>query len=218
MSPLPYTFRDPTLLNTALTVPAPNRREPDNQRLEFLGDAVLQLLASERLYTLYPNVDEGTLTELRSRLVSGAALTERAARLHLGDLLAERNLGIPWPRKALADALEAVIGAAWLDGGFAGARALFDVLFLEADFLAFHTRPEETDNPKGRLQQLGQRHFREEPRYAVLAIDGPDHAPHFRCSATLAGETAEGGGSTRKAAEAEAAERLLAHFGTTLAP
>ena len=71
MSDFPYTFKDAALKRRALTVPAPNRREPDNQRLEFLGDAVLQLLVSERLYALYPNADEGVLTDMRLHLVSG---------------------------------------------------------------------------------------------------------------------------------------------------
>lgn len=209
----PYDFRDPTLLRTALTVPAPNRREPDNQRLEFLGDAVLQLLASERLYALYPGVDEGVLTNMRLHLVSGKALLARAERLGLGVLLAERNLGHVWPRKAVADAVEAVIGAAWLDGGMVGARALFDVLFRESDFLGLRHCTSDSNNPKGILQQVGQKRFCGEPVYALVAKAGPQHAPRFHCSASLGGKVAEGRGATRKAAEAEAARRLLGMLG-----
>lgn len=213
MSTLPYAFRDPALLRTALTVPAPNRREPDNQRLEFLGDAVLQLLVSERLYALYPAVDEGVLTDMRLHLVSGKALLARAERLGLGALLAERNLGHGWPQKALADAVEAVVGAAWLDGGKEGAQALFDALFHEDDFRGLRHCTGDSDNPKGALQQLGQKRFHAEPAYALVATEGPQHAPRFRCSASLGGETAEGTGASRKAAEVEAARNLLERLG-----
>ena len=209
MSPLPYAFRDPALLRTALTVPAPNRRLPDNQRLEFLGDAVLQLLVSECLYALYPEADEGVLTDMRLHLVSGKALLARADRLGLGALLAERNLGHAWPQKAVADAVEAVVGAAWLDGGKEGAQALFDTLFREDDFHGLRHCTGDSDNPKGALQQLGQKRFRSEPVYALVATEGPSHAPRFRCSASLGGKTAEGAGTSRKAAEAEAARALL---------
>lgn len=206
---LPYSFKDSALLRMALTVPAPNRREPDNQRLEFLGDAVLQLLVSERLYALYPEADEGALTDMRLHLVSGKALLGRAERLGMGARLAERNLGLSWPAKALVDATEALVGAAWLDGGMEGARVLFDALFVNEDFRGLRHCTGDSDNPKGDLQRLGQRRFREEPVYAVLAVEGPPHAPRFRCSAELGGETAEGLGSSRKAAEADAARRLL---------
>lgn len=218
MNSLPYVFRDPALLRTALTVPAPNRHGPDNQRLEFLGDAVLQLLVSERLYARYPEADEGVLTDMRLHLVSGKALLARADRLGLGALLAECNLGHTWPQKALADAVEAVVGSAWLDGGREGAQTLFDALFREEDFHGLRHCTGDSDNPKGTLLQLGQKRFREEPVYALMTTEGPPHAPRFHCSASLGGETAEGSGTSRKAAEAEAARLLLERLGASPTP
>lgn len=209
MSDFPYTFKDAALKRRALTVPAPNRREPDNQRLEFLGDAVLQLLVSERLYALYPNADEGVLTDMRLHLVSGKALLERADRLKVGELLTEHNLGLAWPKKALVDATEALFGAVWLDGGMDGVRPLFDTFFRAEDFQNLNHCTGDSDNPKGELQRLGQRQFHEEPKYTLLAMEGPSHAPWFRCSVMLGSETAEGSGPSRKAAEADAARRLL---------
>lgn len=208
MSSLPYTFQNKALLETALTVPAANRRGPDYQRLEFLGDAVLELLVSERLFEAFPEALEGELTERRTQLVSGRSLLRRAARLGIAELLAEQNRGVTWPEKAQVDVVEALLGAAWMDGGRVAAEAFFAVLFSEEDFGAEALSPAE-ENPKGRLQQLGQRTFGCEPVYALVACAGPSHAPEFCCSATLAGHSATGKGPTRKAAEAEAAQHLL---------
>ena len=122
----PYVFKDFALLKTALTVPAPNRQEPDNQRLEFLGDAVLQLLVSDTLYTRYPEADEGVLTDMRIHLVSGQGLLQRIPHLNpaFHDGLNHFNRGKTWKPKAEVDAVEALLGAAWLDGGMEAAKEL----------------------------------------------------------------------------------------------
>ncbi len=205
----PYHFRDPELFARALTVRAANRREPDNQRLEFLGDAVLGLLIAERLYQLHPQADEGRLTEMRLRLVSGKALLKHAERLGVGKLLVEYNLGYTWSQKAVVDATEALIGAAWLEGGASAARQVVEALYTDDELLSVTAVGTAADNPKGALQQFALNHYQCEPSYAVVAQDGPRHAPTFRCSATLAGRTAEGVGTSRKGAEAEAARALL---------
>ncbi|MBR4946522.1 MAG: ribonuclease III [Kiritimatiellae bacterium] len=208
----PYVFKDFALLKTALTVPAPNRQEPDNQRLEFLGDAVLQLLVSDTLYTRYPEADEGVLTDMRIHLVSGQGLLQRIPHLDpaFHDSLHYFNRGKTWKTKAEVDAVEALLGAAWLDGGMEAAKVFFTLLYTDADFDGVSHCTGVSDNPKGELQQYAQRFLQTEPLYQLLRREGPDHAPNFFCSATLNGTSAEGSGSTRKAAEMMAARNLLA--------
>lgn len=210
-SAFPYLFKDFSLLRTALTVPAPNRQEADNQRLEFLGDAVLQVLVSDALYRRYPEASEGVLTDMRQHLVSGQGLLQRIP--HLGAAFREGletfNKGKTWKPKAEVDAVEALIGAAWLDGGIDAARSFFDALFSEADFQSVAHCTGVSDNPKGELQQYAQRFFQTEPVYTLLTREGPDHAPTFKCAAQLNGISAEGVGASRKAAEMEAAGKVL---------
>lgn len=208
---LSYTFSDPDLLRLACTVPLPNRNE-SYQRLEFLGDAVLQILVSERLYAAHPDRDEGALTQLRSALVSGKALLHKAKQLNLADLLETFNPGESWPEKALTDAVEALFGALWLDGGRPAAEALLNTLYCDAEFAdtdALLTDGITSDNPKGALGTLAQKNGLPLPCYTLLSTEGPAHAPRFRCAVTFNGRTAEGEGPSRKAAEARAAEALL---------
>ena len=213
----PYTFKDYALLKTALTVPAPNRQEPDNQRLEYLGDAVLELLISDALYRRYPDASEGVLTDMRLHLVSGRGLLERVSKLGAAfrEGLERFNQHKTWKPKAEVDAIEALIGAAWLDGGLPAAEVFFELLFSEADFQSVAHCTGVSDNPKGELQQFAQQHYQTEPVYTLLERSGPDHAPTFRASVTLAGHTAEGTGATRKAAEAIAAKALFAQLSTS---
>lgn len=206
----PYTFKDPSLLRTALTVPAANRREADNQRLEFLGDSVLELLSSEVLYQRYPHATEGVLTDMRLHLVSGSAILQRKARLGKAftEGLAHFNRGYTWNPKAEVDAVEALLGAAWLDGGLDAARCFFNLLYTEADFESVAHCTGVSDNPKGELQQYAQKRGAADPVYQEIERTGPSHAPTFRYSVSLMGKTAEGSGATRKAAEREAAQKL----------
>ncbi len=224
---LPYTFRSPKLLQTALTVPAPNLRVQDNQRLEFLGDAVLGLLAAERLYARHPSLDEGGLTEYRTALVSGEALFLRAERLAIAERLTEQNGRAQWQAKEIVDAIEALFGAAWLDGGKPAVELLFQALYTEADIAAqpivksklgwrnrcrnrhANIAVQSVANPKGELLTLAQNNYTTLPVYTLLEQSGPMHAPSFRCAASLGDWTAEGTASTRKKAEAEAARNLL---------
>ncbi len=205
-----YTFQNPALLEEALTTPSFRMTTPgagDNQRLEFLGDAVLGLLAADRLYATCPNEPEGRLTVKRTQMVSTAALCEAAARFHLADRL-KRNRGaapLPPNAKVFADAIEAILGAAWLDGGLPAARQIFEALDLVSENRA------NVRNPKGDLQVRAQamtpsRH----PVYELLAVSGKAHHPVFSVRVTVDGlGTAEGTAHTRKEAESQAAENLL---------
>ncbi len=210
-----YTFQNEALLEAALTTPSYRMTHPnaeDNQRLEFLGDAVLGLLAAENLYVTRPDDPEGELTIRRTHMVSTAPLCEAAARVGLTSLL-KRNEGageLPKNAKTLADAIEAIIGAAWLDGGFPAAQQIFKALELDvnAEIGSWHV------NPKGDLQMRAQamtpaRH----PEYELLQVSGKAHEPRFRVRVTVDGlGSAEGEAKSRKEAEIAAAEKLLAQL------
>ncbi len=205
-----YAFHDPALLEEALTTPSFRMTTPgatDNQRLEFLGDAVLGFLAADRLYATRPKDSEGRLTVRRTHMVSTAALCEAADRLELAPLLKRNRGAAPLPKnaKVFADAIEAIIGAAWLDGGLPAARRIFEALDLRADGGV------RSGNPKGDLQVRAQamtpsRH----PVYRLLGVSGKSHDPVFavRVSVDGLGE-AEGSASSRKEAETVAARALL---------
>ncbi len=211
-----WEFRDPVLMETALTAPAHRMDHPhggDNQRLEFLGDAVFGLLCAETLYREFPGEDEGSLTSRRAHLASGAALARAAAKINLAAMLRINKGGTrPAPQsKAAADAMEAVLGAVWLDGGIEAARAVFARLWPHPeeqtdDFLA--------DNPKGRLQCLAQAMTPQRtPEYSVESVSGPPHAPVWRCEVSVRDiGSATGEGRSRRAAESAAATALLAQL------
>lgn len=207
-----YAFKDVSLLETALTTPACRMDHPeveDNQRLEFLGDAVFGLLSADAVFAAYPWEQEGALTVRRTHLVSGAALTAAAERIGLGDSL-RRNAGaapLAPHAKALADALEAIMGAVWLDGGLEAARTVFGKLELPID----EKLNEWGANPKGHLQVLAQamkpsRH----PVYTVNEVKGPSHAPTVTVTVSVPGlgkATATSG--SQRQAEIDAASALL---------
>lgn len=207
-----YTFADEALLEEALTTPSYRMDVPsakDNQRLEFLGDAVLGMLSAERLYAEFPGEQEGSLTVRRTHMVSAAALCEAAARQGLAARL-RRNKGaaeLPRNAKTLADAVEAVIGAAYLDGGFAAAKRIFAALELDANAAA----DEWSGNPKGELQVKAQamkppRH----PVYELLKTAGKAHEPVFTVRVTVDGlGSATASARSHKQAEALAAAQLL---------
>ncbi len=206
-----YQFKNPALLEEALTTPSFRMTTPgaaDNQRLEFLGDAVLGFLAADRLYASCPTESEGQLTVKRTQMVSSAALCEAAARLNLAPHLKRNRGAAPLARnaKVFADAIEAILGAAWLDGGLPAARQIFETLDLASENRA------NVQNPKGDLQVRAQamtpsRH----PKYELLSVTGKSHNPVFSVRVTVDGlGSAEGSAHTRKEAESHAAENLLA--------
>lgn len=207
-----YSFKDDALLQEALTTPACRMDRPhvrDNQRLEFLGDAVLGLLSAERVFASFARESEGALTVRRAHMVSAAALCAAAGRLGLGARLV-RNRGaaeLPADAKALADAVEAVIGAAYLDGGLAAARQVFAALELTANAEG----GDWSSNPKGDLQIRAQamkppRH----PVYELVDATGRAHEPVFTVRVTVEGlGSATASAGSHKQAESRAAALLL---------
>ena len=211
-----YAFKNRDLLEMALLHRSYRFEvkgvESDNQRLEFLGDAVLGLVIAASLYATHGNEDEGTLTELRSRLTSGRALAETAARIGLGAFVkmgkGEEQGGGRQRHSLLADALEAVLGAAYLDGGLRAAEKIVAKLFaLPA---ARTVREDWRSNPKGKLQELAQRRHGRGPEYRCVGEEGPDHQKTFSVEAVVDGQVVgRGVGSSRRAAEARAATEAL---------
>ena len=213
---LGYAFRDPTLLELALTHPSVAHEQgtsmQTNQRLEFLGDAVLQLVLTRELYDKFPGFDEGPLTKARAKLVNRRTLAEHARELGLGQhLVVSRGEELHGGRErlsALADAYEALLGAVFLDGGFDVSREVILRRFNKA-FGALSVIP-ILENPKGELQELLQAASAEPPQYHVVSASGPDHDRVFECTVHHAGiELARGHGKSKKAAESEAALAAL---------
>jgi ribonuclease-3 len=184
-----------------------------NQRLEFLGDAVLQLVLTRELYEKFPDVGEGPLTKARAKLVNRRTLAEHGRKLGLGRNLilskGEETHGGRERPSALADTFEALLGAMFLDGGFEAAREFILGEFLSA-FGELSVIP-ILENPKGELQEFLQSVSSEAPQYRVASATGPDHDRLFECTVHHNGvELARGLGKSKKAAESEAAVAALA--------
>jgi ribonuclease III len=215
-SEIQYQFRDPALLNLALTHPSvaheQGRATQHNQRLEFLGDAVLGLALTRELYEKFPSVSEGPLTKARAQMINRRTLAEQARQIGLRDHLIlgrgeEANHGRS-RASALADAFEALIGAIFLDGGFEEARGFVLRSFHRA-FGELKSIP-TLENPKGELQELLQGHSTEAPEYQLVCTTGPDHDREFECVVTHQGaELGRGSGKSKKAAQSEAAAAAL---------
>lgn len=221
---LRFRFRDLGLLRTALThrsilhevslsgITNARTAAMTNERLEFLGDAVLGAVAAEFLYTLDPDADEGLLTRQRVALVRAETLVRWAREIDLGSYLylgAGERPGPGARDRMLAGAFEAVIGAIALDRGFGAARK-FVMQLLERDAPAILSEAEGAANPKGRLQELLQEHYRQAPEYKVVAVDGPDHARIFAVDVYFDQQTLGSGtgASKREAEQAAAADAL----------
>ena len=208
---LGYEPHDLALFRAALT----HRSAPgaNNERLEFLGDAVVNLLIAHHLYQAFPLATEGELSRLRARLVSREPLAEIAVSLGLGETLqlgsGELRSGGFRRQSILADALEALCGAIFLDGGLGAAEPIIARLFTER--IAALPSPEALKDPKTRLQEYLQSRSLTLPRYLILGIDGEDHAQTFRVSCEVPGLAlrVEGGGSSRRRAEQQAAQAML---------
>jgi len=204
---LGYTCRDATLLEAALT--HRSAAALNNERLEFLGDAVLSFVVAEHLYRARPRASEGDLSRLRASLVSGETLAAVAAEHGLGDRLVlgegELKSGGYRRKSILADALEAVVGAIYLDGGLDAARAVVEQLLRSRlDSLPAAALLKDA---KTRLQEMLQGGGRDLPVYTVLAVSGPPHQQTFRVRCELPGSdlAAEAEGTSRRRAEQEAA-------------
>jgi ribonuclease-3 len=206
---LGYRFRNPDLLTEALTHPSTEGQE-SYERLEFLGDRVLGLVVAERLYEMFPAAAEGRLAPLLNLLVRRETLATTAKSIGLPEFLTlapgEEATGGRAKPAILADTTEAVIAAIYLDGGLDAAKA-FVLRFWEPHFA---TLPAETSDPKTALQEFLQARGEALPTYREIDREGPAHDPLFTIEVrTESGLTANGMGSSKRAAERKAAQALL---------
>lgn len=206
---LRHRFRDDALLTAAMTH-ASTGTGNNYERLEFLGDRVLGLVMAELLYSLFPNEPEGHLAKRHAALVQGALLAVIAREINLGDSLilseAERASGGADNENMLADGLEALIGALYLDAGLAPCQELIKRLWGER--VSILSNPPQ--DPKTALQEWAQGRGLPLPLYEVAERTGPDHAPAFTVRVTVQGfAPAAATGATRRAAEKESARILL---------
>ena len=217
---LGIVFRDKSLLQRALTHRSYLNEHPefpfeDNERLEFLGDAVLDFVTGEYLYHRFPEQREGSLTSLRSVLVRRNTLAEFARQWDLGHFLmmghGEAETGGRNRSATLCAAFEAVIGALYLDQGVESVHDLIEPLIVPQ--IARTLRERLDKDPKSRLQELAQGRMHQTPRYRTVSESGPDHAKVFTVEATIGGEAfGEGQGLSKQQAAQEAARAALEHF------
>lgn len=215
---LGYSFRNRTLLGNALLHRSHvhvtgQERERSNERLEFLGDAVLGLVVNEELYRNFPDRSEGDLTKMKALLVCGARLSEVASQIDLGVHIrmsrSEAATGGRNRSSILADTTEALIGAVYLDGGLGAVSGVINRTVLAGSDSLLARR--SLRNYKSRLQELIQARHKSPPRYRVLEVDGPDHDRLFKVAVTFDGKTLGlGEGRNKKTAEQNAAREALA--------
>lgn len=211
-----HKFRNSLLLAEALTHPSlgheTKRHHFDNQRLEFLGDAVLQLIITEYLFTVFPREAEGRLTKLRSRLVSREALCNHAQQLDLGQFImmgrGEEACGGRERTSTLADAFEALLGAIYLDTDLATATR-FLIALAAPDLAQIEVEPVDI-NPKGHLQELLQAISPRSPVYELLSESGREHEKMFVVRVVWEDMAlGEGEGRSKKQAETAAAQQAM---------
>lgn len=208
---LGYQFNDTHLLQQALT----HRSCPgdNNERLEFLGDAVLEVVISDIVFRMHANAPEGDLSRLRASLVKDTSLAELSSNLGLGDHLVlgggERKSGGHRRESILADALEAIFGAVYLDAGFEAARGVIERAF--GDRLSNLPSVDELRDPKTRLQEWLQARALGLPKYELAGVSGKAHQQTFEVSCSVRDGTTmtTGSGTTRRNAEQESAEKML---------
>lgn len=208
---LGHEFADPALFELALTHRSCGKR--NNERLEFLGDSILNFVIADALYQRFPQAREGQMSRLRARLVKGETLSEIARELGLGDYLrlgtGELKSGGFRRDSILADAVEAIIGAIYLDTDLDVARSF--VLRWYAERLQALDLNETLKDAKTRLQEFLQSRRAPLPNYELLSVEGEAHAQtfHIRCEVELLSVPTEGVGSSRRQAEQEAARAAL---------
>ena len=208
---LDYTFKDAGLLKQALT----HRSAPghNNERLEFLGDAVLDFVVSEIVFETHPDAPEGDLSRLRSSLVKDTSLARIATDIGLGEFLilggGERKTGGHRRQSILADALEAIFGAVYLDAGFGAAQAVIKTAF--GDRLENFPSVDDLRDPKTRLQEWLQARQLGLPEYELLDVSGEPHRQSFEVSCSVGTEVPAtvGTGTTRRKAEQAAARSMF---------
>lgn len=216
-----YRFRDPLLLREALTHKSysneqPGREVPYSERLEFLGDAVLDLVVSDLIFHAYPALPEGELTRIRAEIVSERGLAEVGRRIGIGECLllgrGEDRSGGREKDSLIADAFEAVLGAVFRDGGLEDAAQIVRRLCLPA--IGEAARRKSGVDYKTRLQELLQGRCGRPPVYVLVDAEGPDHDRTYTVEVRSGGETmGQGRGRTKKGAEQEAAREALDRLG-----
>lgn len=206
-----YACRDLTLFETALTHRSAGN--PHNERLEYLGDAVLNCVTASLLYKTFSSAPEGELSRYRATLVSGESLAAIAVQIDIGERLrlgaGELKSGGFRRKSILADAFEALLGAIYLDGGFPAAVAVIERMFAQR--LPQLPNAAQLKDPKTRLQETVQSRNVPLPEYSIEAITGEAHAQHFamRCEIPTLGLRATGEGSSRRIAEQVAAQQVF---------
>jgi len=217
---LQYDFADRDLLRQCLThASLASNRLDSNERLEFLGDAILGAVVSDALYGRYPDLPEGDLTRMKSVLVSREACAKITARIGLEEVI-RLGKGVRLqkqvPQSILAALYESVIGGVYLDGGFEAAKEVI-LETIEADFEG--VQDDVLQNFKSTLQQLAQKEFGETPSYRTVDEQGPDHSKCFKIAAFLGERQFPGAwGNSKKQAEQRAAENALATLEGAAAP
>lgn len=216
-----YLFRDERLLREALTHKSYNNEHPEtapghNERLEFLGDAVLDMVISQRIFLDYPRLPEGELTRIRAEVVSEPALAAVARRLAVGDYLwlgrGEEKSGGRHKESLIANAVEALLGAIYLDGGLESVRLVVDRFFAAAIDQAF--RRKSGIDYKTRLQEVLQARQGSPPAYRLVRSEGPDHDRTYTIEVLHGGRSiGTGSGVTKKAASQQAALQALEALG-----
>ena len=221
---LDYVFEQEALLHEALTHRSFSHTQdqtaiPHNERLEFLGDAVLGLVISESVVAMFPNFTEGELSKLKAGLISRVTLAKAAGRLQLGQWLrlgrGEEASSGREKHSLLANALEALIGAVYLDSGLESARSLIHRV-LDTEFSNLRDQPELSvgGDWKSLLQEWMHQHDGTSPRYRLVQESGPDHQKVFSMTVEICGTVmGRGEGRTKKEAEQRAAEQAFAQVG-----
>jgi ribonuclease-3 len=208
---LQYRFQNAELFEQALTHRSASSR--NNERLEFLGDAVLDFVVSDAVYLARPEAPEGDLSKLRASLVKDETLAEISAELGLGEHLilgsGERKSGGHRRESILADALEAIFGAVFLDRGFAAAKEVIDRVYEDR----YGDLPDVSDlrDPKTQLQEWLQARKMALPDYELVSVSGQEHKRRFSISCTVVEKSASTAGesTTRRKAEQEAARKMI---------
>jgi ribonuclease-3 len=214
-----YRFRKKNLLELALTHPSfryeDRSTEDDNQRLEYLGDAVLSLIVAEYLFKNHRDAREGDMSKLRSRLTQDRKLSQIGLHIGINEFLrlgrGEELNGGARRSSNLADAVEAIIGAAWIDGGARAANKIFMQVFLP-ELGNLQITPLKS-NPKGTLQEYAQSHGFGIPAYETTDIAGPEHDRLFTVEVKACGQTWKAIAGSKREAEREAAIKALADLG-----
>lgn len=200
-----YQFKDTAWLNEAMTHPSITTNRANNQRLEFLGDRVINLIIADAIFEQVTKAREGIMTRLYADCVDNSTMAELAKEIGLDEAIQAQDTALTASQKGLADALEALIGAIWRDGGFEAARHITHEIWGDR-LIQFAVAEKDA---KTRLQEYALAQHAVLPEYAMIDRTGPDHAPELTVEVSLAGQVAKAQGGSRRQAEQRAAQKML---------